>query len=343
MFWRKKSEPKSQAEQTAPVPGSYSIVSTMREAADVVAAFVAHHLSLDCDEVFIFLDAPDPEVESMLSGVSRCHVIVCDDDYWRQHNRGRRYDRIVPRQLFNAEVARKRTRSEWLVHIDSDEFLVNTGRLRKKLAEQPPAVKRVRIRNFERFFPQGLKSGHIFEGKFRTRIRGRLVEGLYGATAPMMLHGISGYSMGKTATRVRSDQKMYLHAGYGSEAPELRGVVLLHFDGFTPMHWITKTYRRFLRGVKELTRVEQLRAIGKTKTQAERLALFEQINVVPPELEAKLHELRSVFEIDFDPLPSMKLTFPGRSFDLSPEGFDRRMIEKDPEWFQKMGLVPDYA
>ena len=35
---------------TSTTPGSYSIVSTMREQPEIIAAFVAHHLTLDVQE-----------------------------------------------------------------------------------------------------------------------------------------------------------------------------------------------------------------------------------------------------------------------------------------------------
>lgn len=332
------------------VPGSYSIVSTSRETADILAAFVAHHLTLDVDEIFLFFDEANPAVEAMLAGVPRCRVTVCNDDYWRARNPAGRPEGKVGRQLFNARQARQQTRSEWLIHIDSDEFLLSTGSLKEELARIPPGTNLVQIKNFERFFPEGLVPRQIFDGLFRGGIPRKTAGSgrMFGEATPFLSHGLQGYSTGKTATRCQSPQRLALHPpGSDDGRPDAvfvsASTILLHFDGFTPLHWVTKILRRSTSGIVGTRwRVAQMEFLESATTREQRMSLFGKINILNKVTVKKLKVLDALRDLQFDPLPAMQAQFPGADFDLSPEAFDRRMVTADPDWYQALDLVPDY-
>jgi Glycosyl transferase family 2 len=325
-----------------PEPGSYSIVSTMREAPEIVAAFVAHHLTMKADEVFVFLDAPNPEVSEMLADLPRCRVTVCDDAYWLAIGHKRRPRNIVRRQLRNAEQARKLSQSEWLIHIDSDEFLHETGDLVAELASVPDTCSLVKINNIERCWPKGVQPSHIFDGIFRDQIidKSDLMLEVYGQSAQFLHNGFAGYVVGKTAIRVDSTRPMKLHVQKREtrrgDLPFLcTSTTLLHFDGFTPLHWISKFLRRLeanqLGGSRK--RQKQLDFIAKAATDEERLALFEKIMVLDAPTQTKLAELGALKSLNFDPSPAIKAVFPGRTFDLSVENVEQHYVSARPEWF----------
>lgn len=325
-----------------PSPGSYSIVSTMREAPEIVAAFVAHHLTMKADEIFLFLDAPNPEVTEMLADLPRVRVTVCDDAYWLKIGYRRRPANVVRRQLGNAEQARKLTRSEWLIHIDSDEFLHETGDLVGELASVPDTFTQVKIRNIERCWPKGFQPSHIFDGLLRDQIVGQpdLLLDVYGQAAQFLHNGFAGYVVGKTAIRVNSARPMKLHVQnrevrLGEVVYVCTSTILLHFDGLTPLHWISKFLRRLeadqMGGSRK--RRKQLDFIANSATHEERLAFFEMLMVLDAPTQTKLAELGALTALKFDPSPAMNAVFPGRAFDLSVENVEKRYVSARPEWF----------
>jgi hypothetical protein len=331
-----------------PVPGSYSIVSTMRESPEIVAAFVAHHLTTDADEVMIFLDEAQPEVQAMLATVPRCRVTVCDEDYWREKNGGIRPPRIVPRQLFNAENYRSTTKSEWLVHIDSDEFLILSGPLRPRLAAVEETINVLRIQNFERIMLRDSPPpAHIFEGQFRGRIESAAAdpEAIFGQDAKFFGNGLSGYFRGKTITRVHSRKMMLLHPkqGVGARRTVDRAAgMLLHFDGFTQLHWVAKMIRQAAADQKgHPGRMAQMEFMSAATSGSEKMSLFQRINMLDHATLDKLAALGVLHDVPFDPMPAMRQAFPGREFDLSPKAFDRRMIAAKEDWFRSQDLLPE--
>lgn len=333
---------------TSTTPGSYSIVSTMREQPEIIAAFVAHHLTLDVQELMIFLDGPDPEVEAMLAGLPRCRVTICNDQYWQDVQACERPQNVVQRQKKNYNLARKWASSDWLVHIDSDEFLMTTGSLSAELAAIGPETDLVRIRNLERFMPEGAVSSHIYQGLFRDQIIDRkLGRAIYGDSARLLNNGLTGYKRGKTATRVSSTQNFGLHAPKTEDdendtAHSSVSTQLLHFDGFTPLHWVSKLLKRFARGQTKgsKARQQQMNFLSEASTGAERVSLYQKLMVLTPDVQNELRKQGALREFSFDPLPAMTTTFPGRSFDLTPASFDRRMINANSHWFTTMDLMP---
>lgn len=329
--------------------GSYSIVSTMREAPEIIAAFVAHHLTTEAETIFVFLDGPDPVAQDMLAALPRCQVTICDDAYWQDRNRGKRPGGVVRRQLFNAQQARLATRSEWLIHIDADEFLwLGTG-LRQELAGLAASVDRVRLRNIERVMPEGKTPQHIYQGVFRSPLeRGQnRARQIYGEDLKFLNRGLSGYVLGKTISRVASSTPLTLHLlprdrnGEPVVFPTAGSTTLLHFDGFTTLHWVSKLLKHLANGTLGTKfRQEQMSFLYQAKSAAERFSLFQRLNVLDVRKMSKLAGFNALTDIAFDPMPAMQTHFPGRDFDLSPQAFDRRMIAANPTWFSELDLMP---
>jgi hypothetical protein len=345
----------------APGPaGSWSVVSTMRGTPEIVAPFVAHHLATEALGVHVYLDEANPEVEAMLAPLApRLAVTVCDAAYWAGTRFRTKPDVIIARQLFNAEHARKRTPAAWLVHIDSDEFLVPavTGApsLAAELAGISPDRHWVRLTHRERVFVRDVPPQSIFDGVFRKRIEdAALVKEIYGPGHHFLRSGYSGYTRGKTATRVDAPVRMRIHTAswphQSGEAPEAElpaftvstGTQVVHFDGWTPLQWTAKLLRRV-----DTNRIDsghagrraQLHFMNDASSLAERLSLFEMIQTLPADRIAQLLQMGLMTDAPFDPRPAVAQAFPGRSLSFAIADFDAGLRQSDPAFYTRHGLM----
>lgn len=356
-------EPKNPYEielSRAPSSGTWSIVSTMRGSPEMVGAFVAHHLQTEALSLHIYLDEANPEVEAMLAPLApRVITTLCDAAYWADSRRRTRPPLIIARQLFNAENARKMTAAGWLVHIDSDEFLQETGHegttsLGTELAAVPGDIHWVRLSHLERVFERYTQPVSIFDGVFRGRIEDRKVSTeIYGDGSKFLGLGYSGYSSGKIAIRASSKIVMRLHGASwpgqkGQVTDSLRppfvvvaGTKLLHFDGWTPLQWIAKLLRRL-----DDDRIDsghpgrqaQLRFVNDATSVAERLSLFDMIQTLPRDKIDQLLQAGLMTDRPFDPGPAVAAVFPDRQFSFSIVDFDAGLRRNDPDFFLRHGL-----
>lgn len=355
------------------MPATWSIVSTMRGTPDVIAPFVAHHLASPARAVHIYLDEADADLQAMLAPLTtgpaptsrpRLTVTVCDDAWWARHPGRIKPYKVFDRQLWNAEAARKGSDADWIVHIDSDEFLVPTGpdaptlsdELATELAAVPAGIDWVRIPNLERMLWDGRAQETIFDGAFRARITDPATErAAYGHDSRFLKDGFSGYVRGKTAIRRRSALKMRLHdanwpgktgrnqAGEVPPFQTLTGVQVLHIDGWTALHWTGKLLRRLETGLGDSGhrgRQAQLAYMTAATTPAARTALFDRLQRLTPARAAVLRGAGLLVETAFDPGPALAATFPGRVFAHQAVRFDAGLIAGDPDFHRRHGLVP---
>lgn len=121
-------------------------VSTCREPLEVMPRFVYRNLGAGADHLFVFLDAPDREVEDFLGEHPNVTTIVTDRRYWGAV----RPSTVNTRQKVNANLIRVALagagRPGWLFHIDADETLHLD---RSELAALPPEVRGIRLRPLE--------------------------------------------------------------------------------------------------------------------------------------------------------------------------------------------------
>lgn len=346
--------------RTAQPSGTWSIVSTMRGTPEIVAPFAAHHLGTDAMGIHIYLDEANPAVQAMLAPLApRVTVTVCDVAYWAQSRFGKKPDVIITRQVFNAEHARKTTPAAWLVHIDSDEFLLPAAAgqpdLATELAGVPPDRHWVRLTHMERVFVRDAARHSIFDGVFRRRIEDpEIVRDIYGQGSRFLRNGYSGYVRGKTAIRVNSPVRMRIHTGawpgQSGEAPEaelppfvvIGGTQVVHFDGWTPLQWTAKLLRRV-----DTNRIDsghagrraQLHYMNDAPSLSRRLALFEMIQTLPQDKIDRLIGMGLLTDRPFDPRPAVAQTFPDRSFSFAIADFDAGLRQSDPDFFVRHGLT----
>lgn len=345
-------------------PGSYAIVCTMRGTPEQVAPFVAHHLEGPATGIHLYLDAADPVLEALFAPLApRLKVTVCDAAYWAAQDgkgKGRRPDGIVRRQTANAEHARRQTDADWLVHIDSDEFLVpahpGAPDLRAELAALPAGIAWVRLAPHERVFPTAAGAPQtIFDGAFRSRLPDAdLVAQVYGDSDGFLSSGLSGHTRGKTAIRVDHPVRSRLHDAVwpwqeGSKPAEAdlppfvvsQAARMLHFDGWTALQWTAKLLNRIDGGKGDSGhpgRRRQLAFMADARDAGARMDLFRRIMQLDDRQAALLAGAGALDTTPFDPRPAVARVFPGRAFGFDVAGFDAALRRADPGFFTRHDL-----
>lgn len=339
----------------------WSFVSTMHGMPETILPCIAHHLQSDAEFLHIYLDAPNPAVEAALAAQPRCIVTVCNDAYWSTHPKGRP-DGVVRRQMANLRHAKRTGTSDWLVHIDSDEFLVPvnpdaTLSLGPELARLPETHDWARISPLERVLPAGAAQETIFDGFFRAVTTDpSLVTAAYGEAAAFLRKGLSGHTRGKIAFRRDTRLKPRLHDTVFPPAPgerlpttlpdaelppfsNLAYTQLLHFNGWTALHWQSKLMRFVEAGKLSGHNGGRRAAIGflaANTDKAARHALYDRVHRLIPEAQTLLHRHGVLRTAPFSPEDLTRKTFPTVDLDFSTKAFDARLRATDPDFYERI-------
>lgn len=294
-------------------PGSWGVVMLAREPADLVLANIAWHRAMGAQVVHLYLDDPDDPVAPRAAALPFVIVTRCDGAFWAR--RGFRPELQTGRQTFVATEAHRKGLTEWLVHLDADEFLLSHRPLARELGNLPPEKGRMKFHVRERVFTRP-DPVDIFEGAFLAPQPGEAGE--------FTREGLVGHSAGKQATRRGQEVELRPHGPFSADGP-IKGhgstsTVLLHFDGLTPWHWLAKLLRygdqpparweQFL-GPHRRAQVQAALAAGGDLLALK--ALHDRLKVVAPD-DARLEALR------FDPGPALAAL--GLDIDRSIAGFD---------------------
>ncbi|WP_176827840.1 glycosyltransferase family 2 protein [Ruegeria marina] len=231
---------------------TWAVVATCREPSVLTLCFVTHHLALGAAYVELYLDAPEPAQEAALARIPGCRVTVCDEEYWQETLGGTRPPANEKRQLRNAARAYARAETDWLVHLDADEFIEADLPLASILDALPDRIDFLHLPNLERVFDATRPQEELFDGYMRAP----LARGWPGQTDLLdpdvcaMLHrGVVAHSQGKSAVRTGRGCLMGIHsprAAAGLERLLLWPATtarVLHYDGLTGFHWIMKLLR----------------------------------------------------------------------------------------------------
>ena len=117
----------------APPSANAAIVTTARNAGEMINSFVAYHLAIGFARLFIFFDDPaDPDLPC-LAAHPQITAIAHDGALRREWETLPEYaehrafldSEVMARQVLNAGIAMKRARDmglDWLLHIDADEL-----------------------------------------------------------------------------------------------------------------------------------------------------------------------------------------------------------------------------
>ncbi|WP_171124740.1 glycosyltransferase family 2 protein [Ruegeria sp. HKCCA4707] len=209
---------------------TWGIVSTVRGTAKDILRFVAYHLDLGADQIFLFLDEPCPDAFNVLIRHPKVEVRICDTRFWAYRQR-KRPDTHQVRQTANASFTYRKAQVDWLTHIDLDEFLWTQTPVDEQLAEIPDDVPAVRVRPIEPVGgTQDQYKAYIPTGQGRDGI----MQTLYPNYGAFVLGGFLSHVQGKLFVRTGLPQINFrIHNLFqnGEMCPvktELPGIDLCH-------------------------------------------------------------------------------------------------------------------
>ena len=328
----------------------WGVVCTCREPTPLVLAFVAHHIGLGAREVFLYLDAPQPDLEAILAEIPQVRVQICDEAYW-QSRKNQRPDAVEHRQLVNAYDAYGRAQVAWLAHFDADEFLHADMDVALLLNAQPPEVDYLLIEPRERAFVEGQAQLDLFDGVFR-----RPTPDAWGGARYFfepawryLRRGVLGHSIGKSFMRTGQALTPGIHTPrrpVAERGKRLRGwsllrARLLHFDGLTALHWTAKLRRaalagadqRFLKGAgRDSHRARQIALMRRFSHRKRRaLRMHDDLKVVPRDQLERLLALGLIDTHSIDPARDIAALNLSVEVDLSRAAFDRALVADNPD------------
>lgn len=175
----------------------WGIVSTLRGPAPDILRFVAYHLDLGVDRMYIYLDEPNSSAFDALDQHPKVDVQTCDDAFWASRKR-ERPERHQDRQTANASFTYRKTNLNWLAHIDMDEFLWTDRPIPQQLADVPNHIPAVRVRPIEAVGgATDLFKAHLP----KTPHRDALLQSLYPRYGAFVLGGFFSHLQGKLIVR----------------------------------------------------------------------------------------------------------------------------------------------
>lgn len=211
-----------------------------------------YHLNSGAQKLLYFLDMPEryssEEIE-LLSG--NVKVVRCDRAYW--DSLGGKPSKITLRQIINLQYARKIQNSEWILHIDIDEFLHRPSLGFNDIFHLTPEISEFRIENVERVLVHDEETW--IDGYLRVKTSdSKLLTKHYGPKAQFFGLGMSNYFHGKSLVKNRSGIKQNIHGATHEDAQreiiryELsrKNAVIIHYACITPSHFASR-YLEFLK------------------------------------------------------------------------------------------------
>ncbi|MGR3376073.1 glycosyltransferase family 2 protein [Salipiger abyssi] len=237
----------------------WAVVTTCAEPKKLVEAFLAHHLAIGAHEIVVFFDDPADGLAEVFSAVPKVTAISCDEGYWskRRPKKGRPSGHRQ-RQTHNAEyAARNLCESEWIAHIDADEFLLPlaAGSISEMLSKVPDTLDAVRVLPAERMFVGQYRPGKLdLSGVFKLKPdRGKKWgDKLYGTfLGELFPNGFQGHEVGKSFKRrsnIEARFNIHFARKDGENIPEYKveqdEAALLHMFPVSFEDWARKFERR---------------------------------------------------------------------------------------------------
>ncbi|MDA5557875.1 glycosyltransferase family 2 protein [Shimia sp. MMG029] len=224
---------------------SWGVVATVKAPAKDILNFVAHHLEMGAQHIWIYLDAPNPEAKALLKAHPKVTPVSTGENYWLKA-RGKRPPMHQNRQAYNARHAYHRARNlDWLLHCDVDEFLWPDRSIAAQLAALPTDCLVARVRPAEALAP--LEDGtepRLYKRFIASKDdRTRLVAEIYPTFAPYLKGGFVSHVAGKIFMRTKQDDmtiKIHNVIQNGNRNPgqvELTDTTLLHMHTKGWTHW----------------------------------------------------------------------------------------------------------
>lgn len=262
---------------------TWAVVTLARAPRPYIDRFIAHHLELGANRIYLFFD--DPQMAWPIRD-SRVKAVVCDGDFWKD----KRPDSVEARQRAVCRLTLRWCKCDWIAFIDSDE-LIHGDAVGSALARMPADVLSVHMPPFEAVYDREPGPDDAYGTRFFKQPvswpegRHPILWELFGTLARGSRGGLWGHDRGKSFTRVKlADGWLPIH-GYKTPIGETRinvridGLVLLHFDALTYADWKEKCLRRIDGEVSFVTvtgdprRAIQLAAIAEARATGGEQAL----------------------------------------------------------------------
>lgn len=231
---------------------SWSTVTTAKEPTANLQAFVAWHLAIGASEILIYLDDPADTAPASFTHLPQVKFIRCDQPYWDTYNAPRPTG-IRKRQIFNATNAYYMATSEWILHVDIDEFVYMNGCINTFLQNLPSENNQISMRPVERIFMPD-EVNQPYTDIFRVAVEQKTPKWLSKiyANPEQMPYGFMGHINGKTFVRTGlSAVNIQVHrVEIDGEIPApnyCTNMHLLHLYSFGLEHFIAKGAWKFAR------------------------------------------------------------------------------------------------
>ena len=311
---------------------TWSLVVTTKAPAVFVKCFIAHHLLLGAKELWVFFDDPQDVAFDVVNAIPGVRAFRCDQNHWAQSESGRP-PTVSKRQMFNANLALRHSQTDWLGHIDMDEFLHPLTPLAEMLASVASHVQTVRLPPCEKVFPH---PPTVFRDTLTGPFKKALGQNQDGWMANVLLHGdiaqyfpaaLQGHFAGKIFLRKGTDLQFWNnhYAGYPVEleVPDLEhpklqfevnarslalpaqqdSVVLLHFFVWSYGDWCGKYLRRLapeqFAAANGFNRKKWgLLREAATRGEAAVRALFSRANILTSTKAEVLERMNALVEVD---------------------------------------------
>lgn len=228
----------------------WGLVATIKAEARAILDFAAYHVDAGAHRLFLYLDAPCPEVMPYLDAHTKIRVKLCDAAYW-ERDHGYRPKKHQVRQALNATRAyqRQSTGLDWLIHMDVDEFL--TGPVSEALARLPVTSHAGRVRSVEALAgaEDAFKRNLIHRKNHRD-----IIARLYPEFGPFLKMGFISHHLGKSFVRPGLDGVTFsIHSARTSdggrvEASDLPDLDLCHFHAADWDSWYGHYRYRLAKG-----------------------------------------------------------------------------------------------
>ena len=316
-------------------------------------ANAAWHVASGAREVHLYLDSAESADAAPFSAIQGCRVTICDSEYWTREHGTTRPDFHQHRQVLNATHALERTGTDYLLHLDADEFLWQREPLGRELARlRRGAFLQVGV--VERVWVAGEDRSPLFSPTFR--VPETLFDppdlSLTADIEGLTRWGLTGHAAGKSVVPRGFGYRMNIHhpvlRGSGGRKPPRTHSVdcsILHFDGVTRLEWIYKLMRKaeaistWPDAPASETRLRQIAAmLAAGRDRAAVNALHDRLKCPDSETADRLWTNDRLVRADLGIAAALDQFVPGGASRLTAETYDRWLWGRSADLFRAYGL-----
>lgn len=285
----------------------WGICTTLKAPLPQVLAFVAHHLELGADRIWLYFDDPNDPAIDVVAQLPRVETTRCDAAYWAGFKAGRP-DQHQNRQGQNMRRCYKWVDMPWICHIDVDEFILANGLVAGALDTTPQDVTMVRMSPWEALHDPGLIDDIFTARHFRAALRGKRWKAdrniVFGNYAFLLPEGTLSHASGKCFFRTglrKFHPRLHGAVGIGvgpAGAHRHADLALLHFHAQDRTQWLDRLPFRLERGAyrENIGLTTYLQICG----EAGLIKFYDRVQTARPDMLDHLREIGALIETDLN-------------------------------------------